>query len=230
MSTEADRPRTFVNPRPGVVKTLGVLNILFAVILFVLSLTYIPFLIFNARNPMVAVVEVVHGQPAPNVPSAAQPVPMMARDPMMGMSDPSFVKFMYVDLSTSLIINGLMFATGLGLLNLKRWGSRGWFWLAWFKIVRLIVLYGVFIIAVGPSLSSSAAKSVAAMVPTRPGSAQAPPVVQLTHFYNVMFAIFGVGMMGFGAIYPAISLWVLGKPGVQAALVGKTPSQETIDP
>jgi hypothetical protein len=48
-----------------------------------------------------------------------------------------------------------------------------------------------------------------------------PTVGEFTRIYSIMCLILAIGMIAFGTIYPAISLWLLGRPGVKAALIGK---------
>ena len=75
-------------------------------------------------------------------------------NPFMGMNDPKFLVFSFVENGRS-CLNGLMFATGIGLLNLRRWAARWWTYLAWFKIVWLFLIWGYFVIAVAPRFRRS---------------------------------------------------------------------------
>ena len=222
MSIDQDPPRSPVNPRPGVVKALGVCNVLFSVTtgLCLFGSTAWMIGMLSGRGAAFKV------EVAPTAPSA-QPTspktkPMVAFNLFMGIDDPKFTKFCFVDAGTGLVANGIMFATGIGLLNLRRWGARWWNALAWVKIGRLFLLWGVYIIVVAPSLSDSMARNVVAMIEQQSGArGQRPTVGDLTRVYSVMNLIVAVGMMGFGSIYPAISIWVLGRPGVKAAFVDR---------
>jgi hypothetical protein len=242
MSTAPDQPRPPVNPRPGVVKALGICNILFAVMtgacLFASTATMIGMM--SGRGAALKVQVDASAQPTQATPAGAQPTqaatagaqptqsttvvakPMIAFNPFMGMDDPRFTRFTFVDAGTGLIVNGLMFATGIGLLNLRRWGARWWTALAWVKIGRLFLLWGFYILAVAPYLSENMARNALGMIEQQTGArGRLPSVGELTRVYSIMNLIVAVSMIILGSIYPAISLWVLGRPGVKAALVDK---------
>jgi hypothetical protein len=223
MSIETVPPMPPVNPRPGVVKTLGILNIVFAV-LGGICIVWSGFMMFGmmtasmGAQPAEVKVEVKAGAPA------APGTPMVAMvNPFMGMNDPKFLRFSFIENGVSLIINGLMFATGIGLLNLRRWAALGWTYLAWFRIVFLILIWGYFVIAIVPSFSENMAKTVVDMMRQQnPGRAvQLPTVGYMTQVYSIMCLIVAVGSIVISSIYPAISIWLLSRPRVKAALVDK---------
>ncbi len=223
MSTEDAPLKPPVHPRPGVVTTLGICNIVFSVLT--------GFCIFGST----AWIDLASSdQAAPEGPGqgrgqgqanpARRPAgPMVAFNPFMGMDDPNFLRFSYVENGTSLITNGLMFATGIGLLNLRRWGARWWTYLAWAKIVLAVLLWGYYIVGVAPVFSESMAKNVVAMIQQsgRPAGAGCRRSADLTRIYSIMNLIVAVGTMLIASIYPAISLWLLSRPGVKAAIVDK---------
>ena len=219
MSSDPDRPRPPVNPRPGVVKTLGICNVVFAV------LTGLCF--FSSMAWMLAMSTSRTTTLKVEVRPAAQPAPpgsktMVAFNPWLSMDDPKFVRFCYIDAGTGVIVNGIMFATGVGLINLRRWGARWWTVLAWTKIVRLFLLWGFYIIAVAPSLSETMARNVMVMIQQQSGGrGRMPPIGQFIRIYSIMNLVAAVSVIGFGVIYPALSIWLLGRPGVKAALVDK---------
>ena len=220
MSTAPDQPRPPVHPRPGVVKTLGVCNVVFSVLtgLCLFGSTAWLVAMMSGRAASLQVRAAPSAQPTP--PSRPQTKPMAAFNAFMGADDPKFTRFCFIDAGTGLVVNGIMFATGIGLLNLRRWGARWWTPLAWVKIVRLFLLWGFYIVAVAPSFSASMARNVVAMIQQQSGGRpRMPSVGDLTRVYSIMNLIVAVGMIGFGSIYPAISLWVLGRPGVKAAFI-----------
>jgi hypothetical protein len=204
MSTDADLPSEFVIPRPGVVKTLGILNVVFSVVLLIGLLMGIYWLYAMA---MAGTALREKGGP----PSADATVTLF------GMEDPKVFRFTLVDVVTGGVLNFMMLASGIGLINIKRWGARLWTWTAWIKLVRLVLLWGFYIIAVTPSFSESMARSAVAMIP-KMGARGAPTVGELTRVYAIMNLIVAIFMMVFGAIYPILSLWMLGRPGVRVAL------------
>jgi hypothetical protein len=224
-----------LRPRPGLVKALGITNIVISMMTTLCMVSSMAWIFIAIMSPVEAspvVAEAspsaapVVADPAPDPAPAASPPksggPMPVINPFVGMDNRDFVRFSIADAATSTLLNGLMFVTGLGLINLKRWGARGWTWLAWIKIGRLWLFWGFFIVAVAPSFSESLATAVVAMFQQQGGiRGKVPTVGEFTRIYSIMCLILAIGMIAFGTIYPAISLWLLGRPGVKAALIGK---------
>ena len=212
------QPPTPVNPRPGVVRSLGICNIVFSVLMTLcLGLSTIWFLVAMGQSPTTVPAKVTV-----NVGSGpATGRPMVSFNPFMGMNDPIFLKFTFIDVGTSTLLNGLMFITGVGLINLKRWSARWWVWIAWAKLLRLFFLWGFYILAVAPILSEKMGRSVLDMISAQGvPNAKLPPLSQLTQMYSIANLVLAVSVMVGGAIYPAITLLLIGRPGLQAALVG----------
>jgi hypothetical protein len=228
-SIGSEEASTHVRPRPGLVKALGIANLVISVITTLCMVSSMAWVFIAIMNPVgaspIAVQETPIGpptSPAPvaSAPKAGGPMPMI--NPFVGMDNREFIRFSIADAATSTLLNGLMFVTGLGLINLKRWGARGWTWLAWIKIGRLWLIWGFFIVAVAPSFSESLAKGVVGMFQQQGLTrGKMPTVGEFTRIYSIMCLILAIGMIVFGTIYPAISLWLLGRPGVKAALIGK---------
>jgi len=221
MTTEAGIPEEFIRPRPGVAKTLGVLNLVIAVAMVAyISLSAI--YTFMASHATVGRID--EQPPAANSPETPPVVGAPAGSiGVFGMDDPAFVRFVIVDSVTGLILNGLMFATGVGLVNLRAWAARWWTWVAWTKLVRLFLVWGVYIVAVAPSYSDRLARYFFATMPFHRG--RGPRLAQMTRSLAVMNLIMAVAMIVFGSIYPAVSLWIIGRPGVRAALGRPAPPE-----
>ncbi len=221
MSSDLEPPVYYVNPRPGVLKTLGICNIVFAVLSMICigwsTLTY--FAITSAAPKAKAEVQVAD----PTTPAKKAGVPMVvAFNPFMGMDDPAFMRFSLAENGWSFLVNGIMFATGIGLINRKLWGARGWGILAWVRIISVVIIWGYYIVAVAPSFSETMAKAVVAQFASQGlPQARVPSVADLTRVYSIMNLIIAVGVMLISSIYPAISLWLLSRPGVKAAIVDK---------
>jgi hypothetical protein len=250
MSMLPEPPPSYANPRPGVLKTLGILNIVFAILGLMCigwssMLSYIASSLHSVKT--VAKVEIkeeadpkpgveakieveskaktetkdeaepkVQAKPSPGVPMAA------GFNPLMGFEDKNFVRFNYFDNGVGLILNILMFATGIGLINLRRWGARGWGYVAWIRIVSVFAIWSYFIVGVAPGLSETTAKDVLAQLASQGMAAnRLPPLAFMTQVYSITYLIVAVGAMLFASIYPAISLWLLSRPGVKAAIVDK---------
>jgi hypothetical protein len=214
MSSVVDQPPPFANPRPGVVKALGILNVVFAVMILI-SLVSELFWLYAVIRTAPRLTELGSARPA-------NPAGLA----MFGMNDPRFLRFLLIDVVTGGVLNVAMLASGIALINLRRWGARLWAWTAWFKLVRLVLLWGFFyIIVVTPSFSENMARSILASMNPGGGRRGALTLGQLTRIYAIMNLIMAVVMIVFGAIYPALTLWMLGRPGVKAAL-GNEASKE----
>ncbi len=219
MPTEADRPEPRINPRPGVVKTLGICNVVFSVLsgisVFISMVWW-----FTARTS-----GAMTAQPKVVARSAPSNTTVVAINPFWGMDEPRMAHFSLVQNGIVLVTSSLMFATGIGLLNLRRWAARWWVYLAWLKIVLVVILGGYFIVAVAPALSESMARNFLAAIPPS-GRGRAPTMAELLTIYSIMLLIAAVVAILVSSIYPAISLWLLGRPSVKAALIDNTPVQE----
>ena len=223
MSNAPIPPAPIINPRPGVLKALGICNIVFAALSMICILSsafwYIAASGYNqAQAKAKAEVKIDLG---PSTGAAKPGVPMIAAfNPFMGMDDRNFVRFSLLENGTGLLTNGLMFATGIGLLNLRRWGVRWWGILAWVKIGLAVGLWGYYIVGVAPGFSESMAKNVASMFSLQGIPAnRAPSVADLTRVYSIMNLMMALGAMTVGSTYPVISLILLGRPRVKAAIV-----------
>ena len=219
MSSELPSPAPITAPpRPGVLQALGICNVVFAV-LSMLCIGWSTLMIYAASRIPEDTVEVKVATSA----SQGKPggVTMVgAFNPFMGFEDKNFIRFCYYENGVNLVINGLMFATGIGLLNRKRWAATGWGTLAWVRIVSVVIIWGCYIVAVAPSFSETMARDVlkqfaAQGIPANRG----PSLADMTRIYSIMNLILAVGAMTCTSIYPAISLWLLSRPGVKAAIV-----------
>ena len=199
--TEADaRP-----PRPGWAKALGIAHIVVATLSSVLMLISAFWVVIVSTS-----------KTAPGTPSA-----------MMGMDDPRYVWFTMIDGVTGLIANGFTFASGLALINLRLWGARIWEWLAPVKIIRLVVIWGGFIVLVVPTLAGAAGAGVIKMVQSQggPGRGGFPSAAYLTLIYSWIFLAMGIGMIVLGSIYPAFTWWAVRRRGFRAALIEGSPAE-----
>jgi hypothetical protein len=224
MSTSTDQLQPGVHPRPGVLKTLGICNIVFSVLGGLCILWSVYFLIAMAAirvSPQPVQFQVQVKAQAQQAPKAGVPV-TATFNPFMGMNDPSLIRFSYVENGASILLNLLMFVTGIGLLNSKRWAARWWTVGACAKIAVVVVLWSYYIVAVAPTFSANMARYAEQMLAQQPaGRGGAPNVAFLTRVYQIMNLIVAVGTMLIASIYPAISLWLLSRPGVKAAIVDK---------
>ena len=222
MSVATDFPPAYVNPRPGVLKTLGICNIIFSVLgVLCIGWSLMMYLAIAAASPPKAEVKVA--TPTTPTPAKGAGVPMVASfNPFMGFEDENFRRFSIVENGWSLLVNSLMFATGIGLVNRKGWAVRGWKALAWVRIVSVVLIWGIYIVAVAPGFSETMARDVAAQFAAQGLPAnRVPQVSALMRIYSIMNLILALGAMVVTSIYPAISIWLLGRPGVRAAIIDK---------
>lgn len=156
-----------------------------------------------------------------------------AEPPLAGMMDdmnsmyrnPTLIGYTVTDFATGLLLNMLMFASGIGLLAAKPWGRKLGVGVAILKLARLILVYGFAIFFVVPAVSEKmgdmvgkAAEQAQKQQPQRPNQ---PPLPQMDKtiktVYNVMGTTSAVLMIVFGSIYPIIMWRVLTRPKVKLA-------------
>jgi hypothetical protein len=158
---------------------------------------------------------------------AARPRPVV---PMVDFNklftdNPVLVRWCWTEMLTSLALNVMMLAAGIGLLRYREGARRLGVWTAGLKIARLVALYSVFVLAVVPPLARGLGGMVAEMIAQqqamgRPGAGTPEPEF-LVKLYIYTYSAIGVGMVVFGSIYPAVSLWLLTRPDMRAACAAK---------
>jgi hypothetical protein len=152
----------------------------------------------------------------------------------MGLDDPKVLAFYWVDLGTGIALNLLMLVSGIGLVLFKPWGRSLGLGTAGAKILRLVLVYGYFALAIVPTLSLKQGKALVTMIQVqqqaagRPAGA-APSVEQLVRTYTITYTVSAVVMIVAGVMYPAISLWLLSRPGARAACSGGKSPREPND-
>lgn len=156
------------------------------------------------------------------------PAEVKLPDMMSMYRDPWMMGFLVADPASGMPLNALMLISGIGLIAAKNWARKLALWVAAFKIVRLVLLYGYAIVVVVPVFAAKMGEMVESTVrsaPQRPG-AQLPPQFGQTiaMFYGVSLSAGAVIMILGGAIYPCIVLWVLTRPKVKAAC-GELPAK-----
>jgi ABC-type multidrug transport system fused ATPase/permease subunit len=155
----------------------------------------------------------------------AQPAPKMPDFNKLAQ-DVEHRGFMIADAVTGFILNVLMLVSGIALCNYKEWGRKTAIWVAALKIVRLVALYTVFAVVIVPvmvkgfnTIFQEMFDEMAKAGP--PGKKMAAPgpgeLAQIGTFMGIGMTAVAVGMIIFGAIYPAIVLISLTRPRVKAA-------------
>ena len=149
-------------------------------------------------------------------------IPMAMDFNKLGLNDPKFVAYYGVELTTALVLNVLMIVAGIGLVRRKMWGLSLGTWTAVAKLVRLVLVYTFFALAIVPTLAQKSGEVAGEMMiqQQRAMGRPAPPGIDaqfMVRMYYIMYTVTAVAMIVFGSIYPAISLWLLTRPGARAA-------------
>lgn len=149
----------------------------------------------------------------------------------MGLNDPKLVGYMWAEVGTGIILNVLLIVSGIGLVRFKPFGRKLGLWVAGGKILRLVVLYSFFIVAIVPWYSRKMAEFAVDMMqqqsgPGAPGGKGAPPIDLLIRTYTITYTATGIGMIVFGSIYPIVCLVLLSRPGARAACLAAKKLEE----
>lgn len=140
----------------------------------------------------------------------------------MGMNDPSFKAYYWTELATALGLNVLMIVSGIDLVRRRARGITLGIGVAVAKIVRLVAVYSFFGLVVAPTLAQKSGEMVGEMMiqqqeamgkPAPPGM---DPKVMVKVYY-ITYSVTAAALIVFGSIYPAISIWLLTRPGARAA-------------
>lgn len=133
-----------------------------------------------------------------------------------GMHLKTFATWSVFNYATAFVLNLLMIASGVGLLQRVEWGRKLGLWAAGAKLARLVIVYGFFMVLVVPPLSRELGEAVGGQLAAQGGGMPAG-MPNMTQVYAVMYTAIGVSSIVLGAIYPIITLVMLAKPGVRAA-------------
>ena len=151
----------------------------------------------------------------------------------LGYSDPRVQSYMWADVFTSILLNGMMLAAGIGLVTRKGWSIRLGLWTAGLKIVRLIAIYSYAALVVVPVIALGLGKfAMQQMTMTQQTMGKPLPpgfdTGMFVRIYTITYTVMAVGMVVVGSIYPIVSLWLLSRPGARAACSGlKSPDEGT---
>jgi hypothetical protein len=138
----------------------------------------------------------------------------------LGFGDSTYIAFSWVEVFSGIVLNILMLTSGIGLLECRGWALRLAIWTAAAKILRLLVLYSYFTVAIVPMIAQRMGAMVGDMMTQQPGIGApggVPPTEFLVRTYAITYSAYGIGMLLIGSIYPAAVLWFLTRPRVKAA-------------
>jgi hypothetical protein len=155
-------------------------------------------------------------------------MPMTMDFDKLGMNTPRVRAYYWTEIVTGLLLNVLMIVSGIGMVRRKLWGINLGIYTAAAKLARLLLVYSFFALAVVPPLAEGSGKMAGEMM-IQQQKAMGRPVPKgldpayMTKVYYVTYTLTAVAMIVFGSIYPAISLWLLTRPGAKAACDEKAP-------
>ena len=142
----------------------------------------------------------------------------------MGIGDPQFINWTWVELLSGIVLNLMMLISGIGLLHWKPWARSLGIWTALLKIARLVLVYGFFVLTIVPPLARRMGAAVSEMMANQPGMRPpggGSPDAFFARIYTVYYSALGLGMILFGVVYPLILLWLLTRPSVKSACSGR---------
>lgn len=153
------------------------------------------------------------------------PPPFMPNT-MAGMdmaNDPKVRAFNWIDLVTSLALNIPMLISGIWLVRLRESGRRLALWVQGLKALRVLLLLVASAMVVAPTVTrqldtmfTQLGQDIARSQPGRAVQVQ-QQMRQTARIMGVFMTVFYVGFYGSCFLYPAVSLWVLTRPGARAA-------------
>ena len=138
---------------------------------------------------------------------------------LMGQMDsPVLRAYTWTDIGTSLILNVLMLASGIGLLRLKERARRLAIWVGGLKIARLVALMLIQLVFILPLTTKMQKEMIVSMGAGGAPNAQAAQAAQTT---AKMAAAAGVAMnliiTVLAMIWPVVMIVLLTRPGSRAA-------------
>jgi hypothetical protein len=141
-----------------------------------------------------------------------------------GFRNPRVIGFYFCDLVSSMLLNLLLIIGGIGLVGLREWGRKLSLWVAGLKVARLVTIYMLNIVLIGPLTTQAAQEGYLESVrgtQAAPAEAKAPsPEEQAADFgrtLRIAGIVMSLGIMGAGSAYPLILLWLLSQPEARTA-------------
>lgn len=150
--------------------------------------------------------------------------------------------YLWADFVSGPILNLLMLASGIGLLQLRTWARTMGAWVSALKLVRLVALTLFLVVAMIPhathamgvlfraDLARAVVTDMIAEVYAKRGQpvpTELHDMSQIVTVAKIVFSLLAIGMLCFGAVYPSIALVVLSRPDAKAACV---PEPDSDDP
>jgi hypothetical protein len=160
----------FVSPRPGLLRTIGILNVALGIPLLICGgiCCYLSFPVLVASHPFQldpaqtreVLVAIIHELDAPGtqildeerqaLESRAKRFPKQVDFPKVNADLPWVSRYLWADVTTGPVASLLMVMSGVGLVRLRGWARGLAVWVAAFQVVRLAILSVLFVSVVIP--------------------------------------------------------------------------------
>jgi hypothetical protein len=170
-----------VTPRPGMLRTIGFLNIFLGGMLFFISLMPLHWIapsilrleslkvdadsIEDARRYYIEILHISEDRAkrAPEKAKIREQIRIFETHKVAGQLDYDRLNqnlrwltfYGWIDITTAPVLNLLMLASGLGLFKLMRWARSLAIWVMALKLVRLVLLFALLIFVVVPRVSAT---------------------------------------------------------------------------
>lgn len=132
----------------------------------------------------------------------------------MPQQQPEMIAYSVSDAVSGLILNVLMVVSGIGLLQIRRWGRSLALWVAGLKIVRLIASQTAFVLVGIPAVLQQM-QGMFSQMPSGPNA----EMDEFLPWMGVFYMIYAVVMVIVGSIYPVVLLWLLNTRRARAMFV-----------
>jgi hypothetical protein len=156
-------------------------------------------------------------------------------DVMRLMRDRRLTAWTWTQVGTGIVVNLLLLASGIGLVQLKPWGRTLGLWTAATKIIRLVVLYAYALVAIVPALARMMGEEAFKMVIQQHQVTGRPlpgymTLSWWTKTYTLIYSVMFIGMIVAGSVYPLVVLWLLSRPSARAACATNRSPSERVEP
>jgi hypothetical protein len=248
---DAGLSRPGVEPKPTTAKVIGILNIVFGSLLVLCGLCagfYV--LIFASMGPLMAgqqpqLQKRLEDQKQAEIQrledrekaartedekkrirdqiQAVKARPVKIPDMSKLLGDPRVQGYYVADVVSGLLLNLLLLISGIGLVCLKEWARVTAVWVAALKILRLLALYGFFILVIVPIQTDQFFAFIQDVEKSMPQGARRINREEMAGV-GAMLTGYAIGIVVLGLIYPIIALCLLTRPGVKVACTSPRPA------
>jgi hypothetical protein len=148
-----------------------------------------------------------------------------------GLNDPYIFAHFSIDSASGLILNLLLFVSGFALLRAREWGRKLAVGIACVKLVRLLALTASLGLVVEPKMvarfgawlqESSVQLAASAKEQGEEPLVTPQEAVEITADLRSLLLSLGIYILILGSVYPALSLWLLTRPGTRAACMKRS--------